>query len=318
VLLPVRLENFTSRDPGTGKALADAQDKLQKASAELEAVLQQIAEPSSKKMLNLKKELEDRRAWPNPVPLDAVVKSLQYDQEIRADTTSAKVRRFMAVLYPIAKLALNLAGGAATTAGFVPVQIAANGLSQVLDLAMRPSKATEKVEAGLETLTRDQRFLRELRELPPSTHEESLLICAVELQAALVGFLRTSLLWLRKNDFVRFANCTMESKDVDEATNSLKTARDALMAATSQETYLLVKWREVRTQEAELLRKVCTDHFHDAQIDMHARLHRDRFPHTARWILHDDRYLRFRKGNVQALWCPGKRELPLASIGTVC
>ena len=250
----------------------------------------------------LKQELE--RQAGNTITLDQLVSTIQDDQATKDHTTSAKVGRWLLAFYPVTKLALDIAGTAASSAGFAPVQIAASGLSQVFELLGQPSQNTEKVKIGLTSFARDQRFLQEVQDLSHSTIDESLLICATEIQAALTTFICSSIRWMHKSFLTKLAVSVLES-DVDEASKKLLSARDALTQTLLGQTYLTVNRMEMRMRSEAVLSKLCSDDYHVHHLDRPGKLHAERAPNSGLWILRENEYAQFSRGDVQALWLPG-------------
>lgn len=136
----VQLHFASARTASTDGEISEARVSLQKSVEELESVLQaQLGQSSDKLQGNLGAYIaqgdDPRRAEPFKNVLAAV-------QEDRADRNQAATSRAGAVMqkmYPLTKLALGLTGTLTSSAGYAPVQIVTNGLTQVFEVSTADS-----------------------------------------------------------------------------------------------------------------------------------------------------------------------------------
>lgn len=136
----VQLYFASARNASADGEISEARVSLQKSVEELESVLQaQLGQSSDKLQGNLGAYIvqgdDPRRAEPFKNVLAAV-------QENRADRNQAATSRAGAVMqkmYPLTKLALGLTGTLTSSAGYAPVQIVTNGLTQVFEVSTADS-----------------------------------------------------------------------------------------------------------------------------------------------------------------------------------
>lgn len=163
---------------------------------------------------------------------------------------------------------------------------------------------------GLESIAADEHLLAELKKLTPHMVDEIVLLGLIDLQTQLTEFLRTSLLWLNKPFFAKFANCLIEPTGMADARSKLASARETLSGALSSDNYLTVKWRQIAVAQAEMLNQLCPDADHTTQLMKQKELHNASLENSGAWALTDDKFVRWRDGSGGILWCPGVRKFP--------
>ncbi|KAE9376058.1 ankyrin [Stipitochalara longipes BDJ] len=305
----VHLEPFLKEqheDPG----IAEAQQKLQKATEELEATLRDHAS-KSRKFPNI----EDSSAklaieaaisnQSNPAAaFGNFIEQILANQEEDKGTISGKIAGYMARLYPVANLALGLISFSADAAGFLPLKITANGLSQVLTLAMSERSQSDIVTEQLEKLSRHLSFVENVRQinLDDSRQENiTILANATNLLAAVANFLRISLIYLNKN-FLRKAGETIVGKDnVMKSKEELDSAVEAFDRSVSRGADIA----RLRTQQDEenekILRSLSDMDFEIVQKEIRSK----RLRGTGEWIFKEPTFDKWLNGDISVLWCPG-------------
>lgn len=134
-LLPtVHLEPFpTFLNLEPDSPVVTARVELHTAYESLEAVLQQItSSPSSAFLPDLGKELNDATGDNR---IEVVVANILSHHDVHDSSHSRRIGDFLAKLYPVTKLALDLASSASSVASFAPLEVTANGLSQILTVS---------------------------------------------------------------------------------------------------------------------------------------------------------------------------------------
>lgn len=133
----VHLESFV-KEPHSNPRVVLAQKKLQNSTEELEATLRKPADRSQKfpsigdNDAKLATEAATKNLSNSGAAFGNFIERILADQEEQKGTISGKVAGYMAKLYPITNIALGLVSFGADAAGFLPLKITANGLSQVL------------------------------------------------------------------------------------------------------------------------------------------------------------------------------------------
>lgn len=123
-----------------------------------------------------------------------MVADLQKHHDERQEKTHIKAGKFIAAAMPATKLLLNVTGTVVRNAGVLgPLHIATNGLTQVLDIVMAPNVQAGDVLTGLDLSLMDQCLINQLEFLPRSEISDDILRRTLDLQTALIDFLRIGL-----------------------------------------------------------------------------------------------------------------------------
>lgn len=287
-----------------GSELDVAQNELRTSLQRLEHVL--CAQRSSDQYItDPQKVLESNTSRLPPTTFTALAKELQQANDNSASTLSAKIGKFMVALYPGAKFLLNVAGIGLTAASFAPAQIAANGVAQILELAIEPSRKTDEVLSGLDMMLEDQHFLDGLQRFPIYAIDESIVVRALKLQKALSEFIRESVVWLRKHAMTKFVTDAFGIQDVRVAIEDLNFARVALKRAMDTEFYLTAKLRDLEAQDNKTLDRMIARQDCIYHIARQRDLHDKRLPNSGESIVKDPRYQQWCSGDLSSLWCDG-------------
>lgn len=302
----VELKHFTTFDAENSQ-IKEAQVNLQKATEELQSTLLALNRSSKDFMPELQKGLDDSAlarpgAEASSPTFATLIETLRKNQKDHEKTVTAQIGTFLRKLYPTSRAVLGLTG--TVSSAFMPLQITANGLSQILDYAMLPARELDEVVDGLDSLTQDQIFLRDLHQLP-GVLEESIVLSATELQTALTVFVRKSILYLGQDYFRRFLGGFAEVGTVKGAKADLIKARNAFKDSISIETYLTVKRKAIANQANKTLAAVLSDDDHEFHIGKEIALHCDRIADTGRWFIEDPVFVQWKSQEVRTLWCPG-------------
>ncbi|ROV90340.1 hypothetical protein VMCG_09750 [Cytospora schulzeri] len=287
-----------------GNVVVQSRTRLQQAYEELESVLQARNGPSASRS-GLKDILTQENLDISQDTLLQILEEVKLDQETKTRRASSKAGAFMQKMFPLSKITLGLTGTLANNFGCAPVQIAANGLIQVMELAISIPEDSAKVVGALDAIVTDTRLLVELKRLPETAVEEMLANPATELHYQLIVFLRKGIVWLDKGFFRKFAGSLVTPSEMKDAISELHNAREALKTALLNDTYLTVRWQQVATMEAGMLDSLCPDEYHIAQLKRQKELHSSRLPASGHWLTDDERYTMWCEGKLRILWCPG-------------
>lgn len=176
-------------------------------------------------------------------------------------------------------------------------------------LALNPLNQDRLVKDGLETLTRDDALVRELQQFPTSTYSDAMLIGAIELQVALLNFLRESISWSQNHYLGNIVRGAVGKKPIEESITALKEARSLLTTSVVNETFFMTKRQEIREAQNELLSKICSNDLLNASLDDQAKWSASRAPKTGLWFLcQSQAYTDWSENKLSALWCTGSRE----------
>jgi hypothetical protein len=175
----------------------------------------------------------------------------------------------------------------------------------VEQLATSPQAQDELVIGGLDKISREDAFLKELHKFSTTDLPDFMLIGAVKLEAALMDFLRIGIKWLQQNYFKKVFVIVIGREDVKEAIVALETTRSALTISTIDETYLLVKREAIRTEQMELLGSLCSSVLLDAQLDEWMKYRKKRAADTCQWFLRNETFCEWCAGAFSVLWCAG-------------
>ncbi|KUI72947.1 Ankyrin repeat, PH and SEC7 domain containing protein secG [Cytospora mali] len=300
VSLEPPLDTSVNRGDGANETRA----RLQQAYEELESVLQARGVPSASRP-DLKEILTEENFDLSEATLLQISEEVVEDQNLSTRKASSKAGDFMQKLFPLLNMALGLTGTLASNFGYGPVQIATNGFTQVLELAISIPQDSEKVVGALNAMAADTRLLAEIKRLPQTAVDEMVATPATELHYKLIVFLRKSIVWLDKDVFHKLAGSLISPSQVTDAISELHNAREALKTALLSDTYLTVKWNQIATVNAGTLNTLCPDNYHIAQLMRQKELHNSRLPGSGYWLTNDDRYAMWRAGDRRILWCPG-------------
>ncbi|KAI4264913.1 MAG: hypothetical protein L6R42_000027 [Xanthoria sp. 1 TBL-2021] len=103
------------------------------------------------------------------------------DQKTDSGRVRGRVAACKSKVYPIATFSLGIVSFTADAAGFLPLKITANGLTQVISLASKEHSRSGDIISVLDNLSSHQSFFEDLRgigaeELPPSIQEHATLL----------------------------------------------------------------------------------------------------------------------------------------------
>lgn len=295
----VQLEPIFTKDQDS--RLAEAQQKLQDASEKLESILQSIASSSNQYLPDLQQKLEDASTNPSNNLFESVIEQTLSVQNAKRESVGGKASEFMTKLFPILKLVLSVTSSVGSAAGYMPVAMTANGLNQVLSLLSNTSERKDDIESGLETLHEHQHFVSRIRELPAHTLDKAIVRAATNLLTANTNFLRISLMFLKRNYFINFANCAIGGDQVVATKSELKRACEELDREVDRAANLIILKRQNKEDKTRLLGQMSSLDYDGIHSDVQQRRHAD----TGNWFLEDDTYTQWRNGNFRALWCPG-------------
>lgn len=124
---------------GTASAdgeISEARIFLQKSVEELESVLQaQLGQSSDKLQSNLGAYIAQSDETRRAEPFKNVLAAVQEDRASRNQAATSRAGAVMQKMYPLTKLALGLTGTLTSSAGYPPVQIVTNGITQAFDVS---------------------------------------------------------------------------------------------------------------------------------------------------------------------------------------
>jgi hypothetical protein len=236
-----------------------------------------------------------------------MVADLQKHHDERQEKKHIKAGKFIAAAVPATKLLLNVTGTVARSAGVLgPLHIATNGLAQVLDIVMAPNVQAGDVLTGLDLSLMDQCLINQLKFLPESEINNVILGRTLDLQTALIDFLRIGLQWLRCKYGSKIVKVAIGIDKVQSSKSLLEEARDALRKSMSDDLYLEYKRKSLEDRTEKELDGVCP---HTEYLRHLARqrqqLHVRRLPGTAESIIQDTTYPTWGEGGPSTLWCTG-------------
>ncbi|KAI9710660.1 MAG: hypothetical protein M1820_002493 [Bogoriella megaspora] len=297
-LAQVRLQPSASDD------LSIARAALYHAMVKLQTVLQKKRIPTEF-IPEYHKVLQDTGRPAEVPPFTEFVKAMKSSQEEKEKSISHHVGKFMAATYPATKFALGLIGNAASLAGVAPAQITANGLSQVLEIAMEPGRQTQEALSGLDLVVQDQDLLNKLRMLPEGGLDQSIIMQIVKQQTSLTEFLRESIVWLEHNRAAKLGSATFGIQDLKGAKSELEQSRRTLREMLSDQMFLNAIWNDLKGRNKEKLNAICEDDEHYNHLVRQSQLSGERLENSGTGILLDESYPLWRSGEKCTLWCPG-------------
>lgn len=132
----VQLYFSSARTASSDGEISEARISLQKSVEELESVLQaQLGQSSDKLQSNLGAFIAQGDDPLHTEPFKNVLAAVQEDQADRNQAASSRAGAVMQKMYPLTKLALGLTGTLTSSAGYAPVQIVTNGLTQAFEVS---------------------------------------------------------------------------------------------------------------------------------------------------------------------------------------
>ncbi|KAK7914186.1 hypothetical protein PG985_011889 [Apiospora marii] len=301
----VELEPIFRETDASDSHLVDAQEKLQLSVQSLESVLQALTNKPSDKLPELTACVEAAAGTKEPAVLDKLIATILLDGHNRSQNVSKATGEYLKRIAPLSQLALGLTGTIAANAGYAPVQIITNGLSQIITVTQVPGQA-DSVLQGLESLYDDTDLLLRLKGLPQHVIHSTVKTAAVVLQTKMIDLTRKSILWMKKSFFSKFAECLIQPDELKDGLEDLKQAKQALLNSLDFDRYISKKWDDIFKARGVVLRSVCSDEAHETQLLKHKMLHSSRLPNTGEWAVNHKTFQQWKNGDTRILWCPGK------------
>lgn len=169
---------------------------------------------------------------------------------------------------------------------------------------MKQKKQSEIILEQLESLPTDLSFLENVRQvnLDVSSQENlAILEKATDLLTAVIKFLRTSLIYLKKN-FLRKSGETMIGKDdVVESKEEVHRAVDAFDRSVNRGTQVATLRKQQAEEQEKILRALSDMDFKKVQNDIQSR----HLAGTCQWIFKEKEFDTWLNEGVSTLWCPG-------------
>ena len=285
--------------------LSRATKELLEASNALQATLDMRTNKESDAAPDFLACLQDHERSP-PLPFSTAIRATLAKQEARKQAWTSQIADFLATLYPTMKLVLDLAGTAASYAGFSPLEITANGLLYVFDIIKTPRALDADIVEGLDELTRDEKFIVKLKRFAVQDLDEDLKVDTTELMTALNLFLNDSIRFLNHHYAVKLLKGIAGTERVGTSKDRLAKARERLTKAVAQRADLLIMSRELDKTQQDVLDKICSVQENTTHINKQRALHLKRIDNTAAWFLSDQRFIDWRD-NLKSgvMWCSG-------------
>ena len=223
-------------------------------------------------------------------------------QHLRNETTRGKLAQCAAKLYPVATVVLGLVSFGADAVAVLPVKIAANGLQQLLTVAMKEHERGAEVVQLLDAMTDYGPFLDNLRELINSLQ---LLERATDFLLAMTDFLRESLEYLDRSLPMRLANSSWA--DSRKALEDARTKLDEQITRDMQVAFL--NWMG-QTANSRILSSISSDL---SFRERHQHFCSQRMPGSGEWVLNDAKFQAWERANIkdtakaEVLCCIGLR-----------
>jgi hypothetical protein len=171
-----------------------------------------------------------------------------------------------------------------------------------LQKASSQETRSEDIISSLPDLTKYDTFFSSLQKLGYDRVSNSLLEAATKLFIAIVNFLSVSLKFLDANIVLE----AMKSNTGDNVTatkSALTKAFENLESAVNQEVLFDDKnrvWREECEKAMDFLSDLPVQKAHDDVRNL-------RMKNSGNWILENEGFQKWVKGEVKTVWCPGKR-----------
>lgn len=171
---------------------------------------------------------------------------------------------------------------------------------------MDPRNQSKEIEDALGGLGRNQQFVRGLQQLSATSLDQSTVTSGIEYLCAVMNFLRVSLLYLKKDYFIKFMNGIVGIQDVTDVIRVLNGARTSMDTAVDRVVNLAILRREEATVRQLTLLEI-------SRLDsntVHRGICERRLSMTGQWLLQEDSFLTWRNSTYtsQILWCSGLRE----------
>lgn len=136
----VQLQFASARTASADGEVSEARIFLQKSVEELESLLQaQLGQSSDKLQSNLGAYIAQGDDPQHAESFKNVLAAVQEDRADRNQAATSRAGAVMQKMYPLTKLALGLTGTLTSSAGYAPVQIVTNGLTQVFEVSTADS-----------------------------------------------------------------------------------------------------------------------------------------------------------------------------------
>ncbi|KAI9771577.1 MAG: hypothetical protein M1839_002770 [Geoglossum umbratile] len=294
--------------------VAAAQQALQFATEELQAALEKKApgfrdfatvDDKSVREALLKAQKQSLR--PGEL-FGALTEQLLSDDEEQRETLSGKIGDFMSKLYPVVNLVLGVMTATSDVAGFSPAKSAANGVNQILALAMDERSRSDDIVELLGKLPDYQENVDRLRTFSPDILGDSVLEKATYLLAAITDFLRISLVYL-KSHYIKNLVENLADSPVTEGKRSLENALREFDSAVDRQINSIILNQQQERERKETLEWLSKENFKNSQDDVRHR----RLENTGQWLLVNSDFQQWMNGNLPILWCEG-----FAGAGKTC
>ncbi|KFZ11552.1 hypothetical protein V502_07499 [Pseudogymnoascus sp. VKM F-4520 (FW-2644)] len=231
-----------------------------------------------------------------------IAKALLKD-DAQQDTISDKTRVCMSKVFPVLSVVLGVVSSSADAAGFLPLKITANCLSQVITLASDEQSSSVAVVEGLEELSDHQQFLNSVSSLnfELDNGTDSILVKAINLLVAITDFLRISIQFLQKH-FARRVWDKITTDHVNTAMKSLQDARQNFDRVVHGAASAII----LRGENEKVTRKALDDMSPLTFKKTHDDVVRNRLDNSGQWLLEHPNFGKWLRGDILSLWCPGE------------
>ncbi|KAF9774219.1 hypothetical protein IL306_007815 [Fusarium sp. DS 682] len=230
-----------------------------------------------------------------------VIVAVLQEQKAKDSKLSGKMGKIMSKLYPAVKISLQLVAFGADAASFAPLKITANGLAQVVSMAMDEDVRRSDIIDELGNLSDHQQYVDSLRGLDLATLKPHIIVRALSLLTETNNYLRISMDYL--------ASCyikqSMTGTILDDKVTASKTAlRDAIRdfnEAIGMEAYFIIWQEEDRRRRSKALDELTKVRYKR----IHSEYRERRTLKTGQWLLSHPKFVGWVNGTQRCLWCPG-------------
>lgn len=230
-----------------------------------------------------------------------VIDQVLQEQKAKDSMIPRKIANILSKLYPAAKIVLQVVAFGADAASFAPLKITANGLAQVVSLAMDEDVRRNDIIDELGKLSNHQQYVDSLRGLNLATLKPLIILRALGLLIQINNYLRVSMLYLASC----YAKKAMTGNILEDKVTSCKAAlhnaiRD-FNEAVGMEAYFIV-WQEADDRRrSKALDELTKLRYKRVQSDYRQR----RTLNTGQWLLNHPKFGQWVNGTQRCLWCPG-------------
>ncbi|KAI1460120.1 hypothetical protein F4805DRAFT_16372 [Annulohypoxylon moriforme] len=236
--------------------------------------------------------------------IESVVTEHRFSQN---ETIPGKFANYAVKLYPVTRIILGIASLSADAAAFAPVKVVAEGLLQVLSIAMDEHNRVNDILCQLESLGDYGPFLDDLRNLENSSLLQDR---ANKFLISLANFMRESIEYLDKRGPVKLFNQSWE-----ESKKSLEDDRKRLDDQVLRDMQISLLGRLEQDISKDILSSISGDTSYREKQQQYSS---QRMPTIGQWVLDDERFKRWKTenldGKARVLCCTGLRKLTLISI----